>query len=78
MYLFCLVANSVNVIVTSLTVTECCVKRFLSMMRPVLPLEVGGEYLIKFPSTSSLATLKELSPATLAEGAGELAVDEEE
>lgn len=45
-------ANSVNVIVTSLTVTECCVNLFLSMIRPVLPVEVGGTYLIKLPLIS--------------------------
>ena len=53
MYLFCLVANSVKVIVTSLTVTECCVNLFLSIIRPVRPLDVGGEYFMRLPLISS-------------------------
>lgn len=35
-----------NVIVISLTVTECWVNLFLSMIKPVRPVEVGGAYLI--------------------------------
>lgn len=70
MYLFCLVANSVNVIVTSLTVTECCVNLFLSIINPVLPLEVGGEYLIILPLTSNGVILNRFS-ATLVEGKGD-------
>lgn len=85
-YLFCLVANSVNVIVTSLTVTECCVNLFLSIISPVLPLEVGGEYLIKFPFTSSGVTLNGFSEAFVERGVGAgevvwgsgVAADEEE
>lgn len=38
--------------VTSLTVTECWVNRFLSIIRPVLPVDVGGAYLIKLPLIS--------------------------
>lgn len=70
-------ANSVNVIVTSFTVTECCVNLFLSIMSPVLPLEVGGEYLIKLPLTSNGVTLKGLSENLSVDVTAEAADDEE-
>lgn len=44
--------------VTSLTVTECWENLFLSIISPVLPLEVGGEYLMRFPLTSIGVILK--------------------
>ena len=60
-----------NVIVTSFTVTECCVNLFLSIIRPVRPDEVGGEYFIRLPLISNGIILNGFSESRADNGFGD-------